>query len=83
MVEVTGGRLDPQEVRRKFLIETGYHFQNKVKMKSFHLPQEEILQMEKTSIGKSLERACSLQHLKIFCVKISLVVEGDRDKKKW
>ena len=38
--------------------------------------------MEKTSVGKSLERACSWQHLKIFCVKISLVVEGDRDKKR-
>lgn len=46
------------------------------------MPQEEILQMEKTSVGKSLERACSSQHLKIFCVKISLVVEGDRDKKR-
>lgn len=33
MVEVTGGRLDTQEVRRKFLIETGYHFQNKVKQR--------------------------------------------------
>lgn len=33
MVEVSGGRLDPQEVRRKFLIETGYHFQNKVKQR--------------------------------------------------
>lgn len=38
--------------------------------------------MEKTSVGKSLERACSSQHLKIFCVKISLVVEGNRDKKR-
>lgn len=46
------------------------------------MPEEEILQMEKTSVGKSLERACSSQHLKNFCVKISLVVEGDRDKKR-
>lgn len=47
MVEVTGGRLDPQEVRRKFLIETGYHFQNKVKMKSFHLPQKKFYKWKK------------------------------------
>ena len=39
--------------------------------------------MEKTCLGISSKRRSASQHLKIFCVKISLVVEGDRDKKDW
>lgn len=38
--------------------------------------------MEKTCIGISPKRPTASQHLKFFCVKISLVVEGDRDKKR-
>lgn len=38
--------------------------------------------MEKTCLGISSKRRSASQHLKIFCVKISLVVEGDRDKKR-
>lgn len=37
--------------------------------------------MEKACIGISSKRRSTSQHLKIFCDKISLVVEGDRDKK--
>ena len=39
--------------------------------------------MDKTCLGISSKRRSASQHLKIFCVKISLVVEGDRDKKDW
>lgn len=39
--------------------------------------------MEKTCLGISSKRRSASQHLKIFCVKISLVVEGDQDKKGW
>lgn len=39
--------------------------------------------MEKTCLGISSKRRSASQHLKIFCVKISLVVEGDQDKKDW
>ena len=39
--------------------------------------------MEKTCIGISQKIMSASQHLKIFCVKISLVVEGDQNKQNY
>ena len=47
MVEVSGGRLDPQEVRRKFLIQTGNHFQNKVKQRASTYLKKEFYKWKK------------------------------------